>query len=204
VPASATRLPDAPPRAGAAEATPDAADLGGPAGAQATRSPQRDGGSPRTAAQRAAVLAEPDSPIEQALAELLAATAAPAPSTLDPLLLNSLTAGHGTRGDGGRTADPAGLDDSSPWGRLSSGVVQAETAAAVLGAGFVWWSLRAAGLLATVLASAPVWRHLDPIPILGGDDREGGDGPAPADDDEAARDEAASQELLEPVRRTTV
>ncbi|HET7865546.1 MAG TPA: hypothetical protein VFL86_14180, partial [Burkholderiaceae bacterium] len=76
---------------------------------------------------------------------------------------------------------------------------------ALLGAGFVWWSLRASGLLASLAASTPVWRHLDPIPILGGDDGTGYStfdttGP-PLWDDEAARDEAPSRELLYEARR---
>jgi hypothetical protein len=81
----------------------------------------------------------------------------------------------------------------------------AKASAALLGAGFVWWSLRASGLLASLAASTPVWRHLDPIPILGGDDGTGYStfdtaGP-PQWDDEAARDEAASRELLDEARR---
>ncbi len=81
----------------------------------------------------------------------------------------------------------------------------AKASAALLGAGFVWWSLRASGLLASLAASTPVWRHLDPIPILGGDDGTGYStfdtaGP-PLWDDEAARDEAASRELLDEARR---
>jgi hypothetical protein len=126
-------------------------------------------------------------------------------SAFDPMLMNTLVAGSGTRGDGGSAAAEGQNGDDNPFSRLRSGAVQAETAVAVLGAGFVWWSLRAAGLLATVLASAPVWRHLDPIPILGGDERER-DGEDELDDPdaEAARDEAASQALLEQVRRSTV
>jgi hypothetical protein len=81
----------------------------------------------------------------------------------------------------------------------------AKASGALLGAGFVWWSLRASGLLASLAASTPVWRHLDPIPILGGDDGTGHStfdtaGP-PLWDDEAARDEAASRELLDEARR---
>ena len=73
----------------------------------------------------------------------------------------------------------------------------AETAAVALSAGFVWWSLRAAGLLTSLLASTPVWRHLDPIAILDDDEDEDLTGrPDGVEDGEAARDEAAARELL--------
>ena len=41
-----------------------------------------------------------------------------------------------------------------------------------LTAGFVAWMLRGGALLASLLASLPVWRQLDPIPILGMDNKE--------------------------------
>jgi hypothetical protein len=41
-----------------------------------------------------------------------------------------------------------------------------------LSVGAVWWALRAAGLIASLLASAPAWRHLDPLPVLGRDEEE--------------------------------
>jgi hypothetical protein len=98
--------------------------------------------------------------------------------------------------DGASRPTPSN-DDLALWASKAS--------AALLGAGFVWWSLRASGLLASLAAATPVWRHLDPIPILGGDDGTGHStfdtaGP-PQWDDEAARDEAASRELLDEARR---
>jgi hypothetical protein len=41
-----------------------------------------------------------------------------------------------------------------------------------LSVGAVWWAARAAGIIASLLASAPAWRHLDPLPVLGRDDDE--------------------------------
>ena len=38
--------------------------------------------------------------------------------------------------------------------------------------GAVWWAARAAGLVASVLASSPAWRHVDPLPVLGKDEEE--------------------------------
>jgi hypothetical protein len=36
----------------------------------------------------------------------------------------------------------------------------------------VWWAARAAGLVASLLASSPAWRHVDPLPVLGRDEEE--------------------------------
>jgi hypothetical protein len=41
-----------------------------------------------------------------------------------------------------------------------------------LSVGAVWWAARAAGLIASLLASAPAWRHMDPLPVLGRDDED--------------------------------
>jgi hypothetical protein len=38
--------------------------------------------------------------------------------------------------------------------------------------GAVWWAARAAGIIASLLASAPAWRHLDPLPVLGRDEED--------------------------------
>jgi len=37
---------------------------------------------------------------------------------------------------------------------------------ALLSAGYVLWALRGGSLLASMLATLPVWRWLDPLPIL--------------------------------------
>jgi large repetitive protein len=38
--------------------------------------------------------------------------------------------------------------------------------------GAVWWAARAAGLMASLLASSPAWRHVDPLPVLGRDEED--------------------------------
>jgi hypothetical protein len=39
-----------------------------------------------------------------------------------------------------------------------------------LSVGVVWWASRVSGLLGSLLASAPAWRHIDPLPVLGRDE----------------------------------
>jgi hypothetical protein len=41
-----------------------------------------------------------------------------------------------------------------------------------LSVGAVWWAARAGALLASMLASTPAWRHVDPLPVLGRDEGE--------------------------------
>jgi hypothetical protein len=53
-----------------------------------------------------------------------------------------------------------------------------------LSVGAVWWAARAAGLVASLLASSPAWRHVDPLPVLGSD----------KEDDEAQWDEESAEE----------
>jgi hypothetical protein len=71
-----------------------------------------------------------------------------------------------------------------------------------LTAGTVWWALRAGGLLAGLVVTLPAWRHADLLAVLpDAEDEENWD---PADggevaDDEAARDERAVRQMLEPV-----
>jgi hypothetical protein len=62
------------------------------------------------------------------------------------------------------------------------------TTGLVLSVGAVWWAARAAGLISSLLAIAPTWRHLDPLPVLGRDEDE------PAGEWDEATDEAAKQE----------
>jgi hypothetical protein len=54
-----------------------------------------------------------------------------------------------------------------------------------LSVGAIWWAARAAGLVASLLASSPAWRHVDPLPVLGRDDEE---------EDEEVWDEASAEE----------
>jgi hypothetical protein len=60
-----------------------------------------------------------------------------------------------------------------------------------LSVGAVWWAARAAGLIASLLASAPAWRHLDPLPVLGRDEE---DEKAHPDGDEEETDESKDEE----------
>jgi CSLREA domain-containing protein len=111
----------------------------------------------------------------------------------------------------GAAAAADAVVDDAPGTFLSLEITPSQASAALLSAGFVWWSLRVAGLISTLLAATPAWRHLDPIPILADaeddDDDEdqhppGGDGNG-ADDDaaaELAQEEAASRELFESAR----
>ena len=41
-----------------------------------------------------------------------------------------------------------------------------------LSVGVVWWASRISGLLGSLLASAPAWRHIDPLPVVGRDEDE--------------------------------
>jgi len=36
-----------------------------------------------------------------------------------------------------------------------------------LSVGVVWWASRLTGVVGSLLASAPAWRHLDPLPVVG-------------------------------------
>jgi hypothetical protein len=54
-----------------------------------------------------------------------------------------------------------------------------------LSVGAIWWAARAAGLVASLLASTPAWRHVDPLPVLGRDDDE---------EEEEVWDETADEE----------
>ncbi len=41
-----------------------------------------------------------------------------------------------------------------------------------LSVGVVWWASRVSGLLGSLIASAPAWRHIDPLPVVGRDEDE--------------------------------
>ena len=59
-----------------------------------------------------------------------------------------------------------------------------------LSVGAVWWAARAAGLIASLLASAPAWRHLDPLPVLGRDEEDEKEQPDDAkEEDRELKDE---------------
>jgi hypothetical protein len=60
----------------------------------------------------------------------------------------------------------------------------ANMAGVSLSVGVVLWALRAGGLLAALAASTPLWRDLDPLPILGRDDDD-----EPDEDEQARKDD---------------
>jgi hypothetical protein len=66
-----------------------------------------------------------------------------------------------------------------------------------LSVGFVWWALRASGLIASLLASAPAWRHMDPLPVLSAGDKGKRVAWTPKPDVEAEREEQASATVLD-------
>jgi hypothetical protein len=55
--------------------------------------------------------------------------------------------------------------------------------------GAVWWAARAAGIIASLLASSPAWRHVDPLPVLGRDEEDERDQEAVEKEDQDLKDE---------------
>jgi hypothetical protein len=49
---------------------------------------------------------------------------------------------------------------------------QVQVGGMALSVGVVWWASRISGLLGSLLASAPAWRHIDPLPVVGRDEDE--------------------------------
>jgi hypothetical protein len=49
---------------------------------------------------------------------------------------------------------------------------QVQIGGMALSVGVVWWASRISGLLGSLLASAPAWRHIDPLPVVGRDEDE--------------------------------
>jgi len=67
----------------------------------------------------------------------------------------------------------------------------------VMSVGAVWWAARAAGLVSSLLASSPAWRHVDPLPVLGRDDEEKLAGWGDPTGEEAAKEEASASEMFD-------
>ena len=86
-------------------------------------------------------------------------------------------------------ADPEPDKEATRFGL--SAAAASSVAGMVVSAGFVTWALRAGGLLSTMLLSMPVWRSVDPLPILAPD----ADRPNWKSDDEQEREEAAMARL---------
>lgn len=115
------------------------------------------------------------------------------PAAAAPSWAASLRPIAGSRGPAAAPVDEAA---DGPDGAASAAplVLSLEIGAVAATTGLVWWASRAAGVLASVLATAPTWRQLDPLPILAPD-------AAPPPD---AGDDDTPDELFEaPARRGT-
>jgi hypothetical protein len=66
-----------------------------------------------------------------------------------------------------------------------------------LSVGAVWWAARAAGLAASLLASTPAWRHVDPLPVLGRDEEEEEEWDESTEDQDKKDDEHRAAWVLE-------
>jgi hypothetical protein len=63
--------------------------------------------------------------------------------------------------------DAAPSAHSSVFERLVKATpVAVETSGVVLSLGSVWWAARGAGLITGLLATTPVWRQIDPLPVM--------------------------------------
>jgi hypothetical protein len=91
-------------------------------------------------------------------------------------------------------------DNDSPE-PLDIALESARIAGMALSVGAVWWAARAGALLASMLASTPAWRHVDPLPVLGRDEGEpqiDWSGP----DKEPAEEEASAAKVFDGNSRT--
>jgi hypothetical protein len=81
---------------------------------------------------------------------------------------------------------------------LENGV---RASAIIVSAGMVSWTLQGAGLIASLLTSAPAWRHLDPMPVLAPEEEKPDWG---ENDDDAQREEDAADSMwrIDAKRRT--
>jgi len=119
---------------------------------------------------------------------------------LGDYVLRVLFASARAQGDGRASFDTAPVALTAPSYEEQTPVELTLEAARVAGValtiGAVWWALRAGGLLASLAASAPLWRNFDPLPILVDedeeDDRDWGDLP----DQRAAREEGAAEQVF--------
>ena len=63
-------------------------------------------------------------------------------------------------------------EDETPRDRIDVLLDQVQMGGMALSVGVVWWASRISGLLGSLLASAPAWRHIDPLPVVGRDEDE--------------------------------
>jgi hypothetical protein len=71
------------------------------------------------------------------------------------------------------------------------------TAGLVVSVGAVWWASRAAGLVSSLLAITPTWRHIDPMPVLGRDHDDDSGGWEDPVGEEAAQEDASADEMFD-------
>jgi hypothetical protein len=62
--------------------------------------------------------------------------------------------------------------EETPRDRIDVLLEQVQLGGMALSVGVVWWASRISGLLGSLLASAPAWRHIDPLPVVGRDEDE--------------------------------
>ena len=62
--------------------------------------------------------------------------------------------------------------EEAPRDRIDVLLEQVQVGGMALSVGVVWWASRISGLLGSLLASAPAWRHIDPLPVVGRDEDE--------------------------------
>jgi hypothetical protein len=60
--------------------------------------------------------------------------------------------------------------DSGPREPVQVLMEQVRLGGMALSVGVVWWATRISGLLGSLLASSPAWRHIDPLPVVGRDE----------------------------------
>jgi hypothetical protein len=66
-----------------------------------------------------------------------------------------------------------------------------------LSVGVVWWASRLTGVVGSLLASAPAWRHLDPLPVISGGGTDEDDWRDDAQDLDAEADDLAISMFLD-------
>jgi hypothetical protein len=93
----------------------------------------------------------------------------------------------------------AQVEDDEEKQRIEVIIGSVRVTGLALSVGAVYWAMRAAGIVASLLASAPAWRHLDPLPVLGRDEEEEELHPdaAEEEDEEGKKDEHRVRWVLE-------
>lgn len=127
---------------------------------------------PAAASTRIAGAALQTPPVELAAAGLRFAPPPPAEVTVPRIDFSFDSSRHNLEPPEG--SPPLGL----------SAIDAVRVAGLALTAGGVWWVFRIGGLIGSALVSAPAWRHIDPLPVLGGGSRDtvewnAADGPVP-------------------------